>query len=229
MEKIEEREINQEIKTDETINQNESPKTNKDKPKQSIGRKIANILSIIISILMLPIIVVNGILIVKSFLNPDEIPDAFGYKPFIVLSGSMEPTILVGDLEIVKEVDPSTLKVDDIIAFKVDDAVVTHRIIEMTEKNGEPAFITKGDNNNVEDSRPVTYDQFEGVYVTHIKGLGDVALFIQTVPGIMLTIVLPLALILIANLIVKHRKTMAIKKELEEMKKEKGKDNGNNA
>lgn len=191
----------------------------KQREKQSIKRKIINVLSIIVSILAIPIIVINGMLIVKSFIYPDDVPDAFGYKPFIILSGSMEPTLLVGDLEIVKEVDPSTLKVDDIVAYRIDNAVVTHRITEIKEYSGQAAFITKGDNNGVADSEPVSYDQIEGIYVTHITGLGNVAMFLQSVPGILLVIVLPMGLILVFNTITKMKQSKQLKEELDEVKK----------
>ena len=78
---------------------------------------------------MAPILLMNITITVKSYLNPDKVPDFFGIKPFVVLTWSMEPLILGGDLVITKTVDPATLKVDDIISYKEGDTVITHRII----------------------------------------------------------------------------------------------------
>ena len=104
--------------------------------KQEINHKKASfgtIFCIILLIIMLPILIVNGVILINSYMYPDKIPSFFGYKPFIVLSGSMEPTINTGDLAISKEIDTSTLKVGDIISFKIkDNIVVTHRIVEIT-------------------------------------------------------------------------------------------------
>ena len=81
--------------------------------------------------------------------NPNDVPSLFGYKPFIVLSGSMETEIYVGDLVIVKEVDSSTLKENDIIAFRdSENLVTTHRIVNVINSDKGLCFETKGDNNN---------------------------------------------------------------------------------
>ena len=68
-------------------------------------------------IIILPILIVNLVLIVKTKMYPNKIADFLGYRPFIVLSGSMETKINIGDLIIVKEVDSKNIKKGDIIAF----------------------------------------------------------------------------------------------------------------
>ena len=68
-------------------------------------KKVKTIIVIILLILLLPIIIVNSVIIVNSYMNPDKIPSFCGWKPFIVLSGSMETQIKTGDLVIVKETD----------------------------------------------------------------------------------------------------------------------------
>ena len=57
----------------------------------------------------------NGVILINSFTHPDEIPSFFGWKPFIVLSGSMESEIYAGDLAVVKESD--SVKQGDIITY----------------------------------------------------------------------------------------------------------------
>ena len=53
-------------------------------------------LKIILTIILVPILLVNCILLFKSLIYPDKTPDIFGYKTFVVVSGSMEPEINVG-------------------------------------------------------------------------------------------------------------------------------------
>lgn len=133
---------------------------------------VKKILTIIIMIILVTILFISGVILVNSYVHPDEVPSFFGWKPFIVLSGSMETKIMTGDVAVVKEVDTSNLKVGDIIAFKgSDDIVVTHRIVEITEIDGKTKYITKGDNNNAEDSGYVTEEQVEGVYQFRIGRL----------------------------------------------------------
>ena len=121
-----------------------------------------NVIGTIIIIIFLPVLIINLILIIKSYLNQNDIPTIFGFKPFIVLSGSMEPTIMTGDIAIIKDIKPEELKVGDIIAFRSGKSVITHRIIEIN--NEEEELITKGDNNNTEDRYPVSFSNVEGLY-----------------------------------------------------------------
>ena len=66
----------------------------------------------------------------------------------------MMSKIEIGDLVFVKETDASTLKENDIIAFRdSENLVTTHRIISVINENGEISFETKGDSNNVKDER----------------------------------------------------------------------------
>lgn len=149
-------------------------------------------------VIVLPILIINMTLIVKGALNPDEIPDFMGYKPFIVLSGSMESQINIGDLVIVKEVDTSEIKKNDIIAFRYDDIVITHRVVNVLKKDNKIRFKTKGDNNNTTDDFYVTEDSVEGMYVTKIDGLGNVFMFLSKPIGMMVVI---LSVIVIAGVI----------------------------
>lgn len=107
------------------------------------------ILKIVFLIIVIPIILMSIIVMIKANKYPDKIPDIFGYKPMIVLSGSMETAIYTGDLVFVKIVDTDKLNVGDVIAFRNEvDTVTTHRIINIVDKNGKRYFETKGDNNN---------------------------------------------------------------------------------
>ncbi len=137
-------------------------------------QKFSNWLIIAICIILIPILLINIYIIYQSHHNPDKVPSIFGYKPFIVLSGSMETEIYTGDLIITKIVKPETLKVNDIIAFKdSEETVTTHRIIDIVEDEGINYFITKGDNNNTQDQNLVEYEDVEGIYVLRIPGIGS--------------------------------------------------------
>ena len=142
--------------------------------------KLAKIIKIIVICLLLAILAVNISIMVQSETNPDKVPKVFNYKPFIVLSGSMESQIHVGDLILVKEVNVTTLKEQDIIAYRdADDIVTTHRIIEITKDDeGNLAFITKGDANNKDDGI-IKASQVEGLYQKRFGGLGNAIMFIQ--------------------------------------------------
>lgn len=138
-------------------------------------KKASNWITIAIISILLPILVLNISIIIQSETNKDEVPSVFGYKPFIVLSGSMESEIMTGDLVIVKETNPEKLKEEDIIAFRdAQDTVTTHRIIDIVYKDGEKYFVTKGDNNDSQDQNLVELTDVEGIYQFRIPGAGNI-------------------------------------------------------
>lgn len=177
-------------------------------------------ISILLCVILIPILVINLTLIVKSFVSPDKVPNFMGYKPFIVLSGSMEPVFASGDLVLVKEVPSDSLKEGDIIAFREGNAVVTHRILTITEEDGARRYVTKGDNNNVEDSIPITDEMIEGVYLQKIDGLGNAAMFMQTPLGMIVFIALPLILFILYDIFRRRHYERREKDRTREMEEE---------
>lgn len=109
---------------------------------------------------------------VKSKQNSDYIPGMGPYKFMAVLSGSMSPTFNVYDLIVDKEINPNDLREGDVITIREGDALVTHRIVKIEEKDSKKSFITRGDANNVEDQSPVTSEQVEGKYQFRIPYMG---------------------------------------------------------
>lgn len=189
--------------------------------------KVKKIISIIILIILLPILFVNGVILIDSFVNPNEVPSFFGWKPFIVLSGSMENEIYSGDLVIVKEVDTEIIKENDIIAFKNGDLVTTHRVVELVKENGEIKYKTKGDNNNIEDNGLVSQNQVEGLYQFKISKLGNLAMFTQTPVGMVICLSIPIALLIIMQKVgnrkdakIKSKKEEELEKEIERLKRQ---------
>ncbi|MBR1936171.1 MAG: signal peptidase I [Bacilli bacterium] len=89
------------------------------------------------------------------------LPMLFNYKPLVVLSGSMEPTLPTGSVIYYHPVEESDLKVGDIVTFKLKDnkTLVSHRITSIN--NG--IIQTKGDANNSVDSLDLTYSSIMGV------------------------------------------------------------------
>ena len=139
-------------------------------------------------VIVLPFLIFNLTLIIKSKLYPDKIADFMGYKPFIVMSGSMETTINIGDLVIVKKVNSSSIHIGDIIAFKNGNIVISHRVKEVINDSGTYKFKTKGDNNNVTDDFIVNSDAIEGIFVNKIPGLGSILLFLGKPIGLLMVI-----------------------------------------
>lgn len=102
----------------------------------------------------------------------------FPMKPIAVATGSMEPTISVGDAVIVSSCDTNDLNVGDIISYSSGGEIVIHRIVRKNETDGV-CFITKGDANNSEDISPVSAEQVLGKVVAVIPKLGYPSLLLR--------------------------------------------------
>lgn len=111
----------------------------------------------------------------------------------------MESEIYAGDIAVVKEIDTDKLHEGDVIAFNIDGTVVTHRIQKIINENGSVKYITKGDNNNVEDSRYVLPQQVEGIYKFKIRRLGNLAMFLQEPAGMIISLSIPVILLVLVQ------------------------------
>lgn len=130
----------------------------------------------------------------------------FGYKAFIVLSDSMSKTDFnAGDLVLVKEVDCSTLKGGDIIAYTSQNTAnygetVTHKIRKLTtDANGQPGFVTYGTTTDTDDETIVTYPYVLGKYKKHIPKVGTFFQFLKTTPGYIVCILTPFLLLILTE------------------------------
>ena len=130
----------------------------------------------------------------------------FGFRAFIALSDSMSATDFdAGDLVLVKEVDPATLKEGDIIAYisrssASNGETTTHKIRRLTaDEDGEPGFITYGTTTDTDDEGIVTYGDVLGVYRGHIPKVGRFIAFIKTTGGFITCILVPLFLIVLSQ------------------------------
>lgn len=164
--------------------------------EKSIKHRIFTIVGIVLCAILAPLLIINLILVIQGAVNPEKVPGIGGYKPMMVLTESMEDYILAGDLIIVQEIDPTTLKEGDVITFfdptGNGTTTVTHRIIEVINDSDGLMFRTQGDNNNTPDREAVEADAVVGIYVFRIPYIAHVALFMQTVPGLIISIFVPL-------------------------------------
>lgn len=171
-------------------------KTTPAKEPASLTHKLLTVLGTVMCVILIPLLIANIILIVRSYTNPDKVPSVGGFIPMIVLTDSMYPEIRSGDLIFCRMAEPEEVQVGDIISF-FDPAgngtsVVTHRVLEISGRNGEIAWKTKGDANNVEDMDLVPASKLVGVYRSRIAGAGSVAMFMQTTPGLIVCVACPL-------------------------------------
>ncbi|MDD2482784.1 MAG: signal peptidase I [Candidatus Shapirobacteria bacterium] len=124
-------------------------------------------------------------------------------KSFIVVTGSMEPTIKTGSVAFVKNIDSKNIKTGDIIAFTSPsdpNDTILHRVNSISSTD-PLTFKTKGDNNNDIDAWDVTDVGVKGIYITAIPYLGLIAAFIKKPLGFILIIGIPALIFIIFQLL----------------------------
>jgi len=113
----------------------------------------------------------------------NELPMPFGVGASVVLTGSMEPTLRVNDLVVVRRADE--YNVGDIVVFQQGNQLIIHRIID---KNDEEAKITtKGDANNIDDGQ-IPVSAVKGKYSFRVPFVGLIVKGLKTVPGIIIVL-----------------------------------------
>lgn len=130
-----------------------------------VKRVIFGIIATILGI----ILIINVYRFININVFKNDLSSIAGYSVLEVVSGSMEPTIHVGDMIIINTNDKD-YSVDDIITFcDINGSFVTHRIISMSDSE----IVTKGDFNDSQDE-PISTDKIVGKYVTRIPSGGKV-------------------------------------------------------
>jgi len=105
-----------------------------------------------------------------------------GFYPTIIASGSMRPTLDVGDIVIVVPVDSSKIYVGDIIQYWQEEGEMTvHRVVDSLQTKGAKLFTTKGDANNAPDTEPVFANQIRGKIVFTMPKLGWIPIYFKAV------------------------------------------------
>jgi signal peptidase len=125
------------------------------------------------------------------------------FNAYVVLSGSMLPTIEIKDVVVTKKIAEDRLEIGDIITFISPDPrfggiSVTHRIIEKIydETQGVYKYRTQGDNNNVADGTPVSNDYILGKVILKIPKLGYIQDILASKGGLIIFVLIPCLAIL---------------------------------
>lgn len=124
--------------------------------------------------IVLIIFIYNAVLLFFSSMNKMQGLNFLGYQAFVITTNSMEPSIKHGDAILTKKTKAKDLKEGDIITFNRDNEAITHRILRIDRDEDNYYYVTKGDNNNVEDKQKVKFEDIEGKRIVTFPKLGYV-------------------------------------------------------
>jgi len=126
----------------------------------------------------------------------------FGYRFYVVLSGSMSPTFDTGSLIAVRQTGPEAIALGDVITFRSvhgSEKITTHRVVGIEQGDGLK-FITRGDACKVNDPNPTPAKNLIGRVCGAVPFIGYPLGFISTRPGLIIFVFIPSILISLSEL-----------------------------
>lgn len=166
---------------------------------------VLRIIDSIVTMLLILIFLFAVVVIVSVMRTPEgEPPMIMGRTMLQVSSPSMEPELKIGTVVMVKKAGTSEVKEGDIISFYTKDpdiynSVVTHRVIEVQQRDSGTVLITKGDANVSRDIYPVKNNQMIGIVTGSSDIIGSFVMLLSYKWVFALFILIPLLYILISN------------------------------
>lgn len=169
------------------------------KKKENIFQYIVGVISYAIFIWLL---LIGGTLLLYvadikiRALKGDNNPPVF--NAYVVMSGSMLPSIKVKDIVVTKRVPEDRINVKDVITFispdeRFNGITITHRVLEKyydSSLNGY-YYKTKGDANNVSDEALVPYNNILGKVILKVPKLGYLQDLLASKGALLVIVIIP--------------------------------------
>ena len=142
--------------------------------------------AIIDDIVLVPLTIIAIILICQSIVNPDKVPNVFGYKIFMIMDENMDESLQYGDLVFTKNIVAEEVKIGDLVAFRNEQNKITiHKVIEIGEslsidEDSKMEIFTMETLENEDDvGKNVSGDRIEGKVIRAISKIGLIIMIIQ--------------------------------------------------
>lgn len=163
-----------------------------------LDNKIFKVITTIIKVAFLFVIIAYLAFILVQKIGDNK--SIGGYRIFTILTGSMKGVYDINDIVLVKEVDKKTLKVGDDIAYlgekdSYKGKIVTHRIINIENKNNQMIIHTKGVSNILEDP-VITNNKIYGKVESKLTFISLINKTIKNKYGFFFLIFVPLVLVI---------------------------------
>ena len=186
---------------------------------EKISNKIKNkrVTKKIFKYIILNVLII--LFIINLILSFEENTHIFGIYMFNIVSESMEPTLKINDVVVVKKCEATQLQKGDIITFQQDGRTISHRILDITKDKNIIKFRTKGDNNEIPDSDLVPESQVYGKVVFSIKKIGKIISYIQNIRGLINVVFFVIIVYILVSLRDKQKNTRKMKRKKYEIKK----------
>jgi signal peptidase len=120
-----------------------------------------------------------------------------GQRPVVVLSGSMAPAFSPGDVLIERSIEPSQVKVGQVVTFQEPGTgrMLTHRVRSIESRGAQLLFTTKGDADNSVQRWSIGRDGQLSQPLQAIPKIGYLVMFAKTPFGLVVIVLLPLLVV----------------------------------
>ena len=165
-------EVNEEVKN---VENKADSKENEENNKTKKRNPILSAISITFKTVVWVALITAMLVLIATVVSRKT--DVFGYRIYLIMSGSMEPTIHVKDAVITKQENEP--KQGDVIAFEDGNIITVHRIVKVYTEGEKRLYQTKGDANNMIDQGLVQKTQVKGKVVFNSSIIGNTVFFLQ--------------------------------------------------
>jgi signal peptidase len=184
-------------------------------------KTVKRVLSTAVNVISTLIIIVAVVMLITVIMTRSSgVPNFMGYSVFRVMTGSMEPTLKINTLIVVKRTDISEIKMGDIITLYSEDPALkgqinTHRVVRAETEDGEKVLYTRGDANLIDDKYPTRQKDLIGRMVFSSFLLGTIVRLAANPVVFIPVIIVPLVVMLVINIMrsVKITKSMMAEEE----------------
>lgn len=166
-------------------------------------KKVLKVFGYILMTILILITAINLVYLVKRLITKEECPTIFNIGYAVITTESMKPTIDGFDMIIIKK--EKEYEINDIVTFKEGNSLVTHRIVNIEEKNNQILITTRGDANNTDDTA-FPKENIVGKVIAIIPNVGYVQQFLQQPTGIILIMGIIVGVFIIPEFFKKKKK-----------------------
>ena len=168
--------------------------TGKHRQQTHTSLPVARAVTVLVSGLFISTILMAALVFASA-----SLPALLGYDTMVVTSGSMESAIRMGDAAIMRPPSPGAIRIGDVITFKPfgSPGLVTHRVVAISEIEGDLYFQTQGDANATPDPDLTSAEAVFGKVALTLPKMGFLLHFAATPRGKMLMIALPLFVLMV--------------------------------
>lgn len=181
------------------------------KGKKNVRMRPIDVVGLVIIVLLIPVLIVNGVMLYKSAVNPDVPADFMGYIPLVAGEDAAEfnsnALVIVKAVKQSEELDEGALICYMPIGRK---NIVWERVVRLEQKpDGSVYYITQAGTGGKENPVHIAFSQIVGVYHSHINNAGAFVLFMQSQTGLIACVIVPLCTIFLVSYLIDRKKTRA--------------------